>query len=57
MNMNCSDAQPHLAVYADGELPPDLGESIEEHLSGCAKCRGNVERWRALRSAAYRAGQ
>lgn len=55
--MDCSDAHPHLPVYADGELPPGLGESIEEHLSGCAQCRGNVERWRALRSAACRAGQ
>ncbi len=53
--MNCSEVQPHLPVLSDGELMPDLQQPVEAHLSGCAKCRDTVERWRALRAAASRA--
>jgi anti-sigma factor (TIGR02949 family) len=52
---NCSDMLPHLAVYADGELAPELRASVEAHLAECQRCRAEVERWRALRGCVRRA--
>ena len=53
--MNCSDMQPRLAVYADGELAAELRAPMEAHLADCQKCRVQVERWQALRRCAQRA--
>ncbi len=52
---NCSDMQPRLAVYADGELAAKLRAPVEAHLADCQKCRTEVERWQALRRCAQRA--
>lgn len=52
--MNCAQARPHLEVHADGELQADLRPALEAHLRSCERCRGMVERWRALRRCAGR---
>lgn len=38
-HMNCEQLLGLLSEYIDGELPPELCEEIEKHLSGCDDCR------------------
>lgn len=38
-----------LTRYLDDELPPDERERVEDHLSGCAECRREVEVTRKLK--------
>lgn len=38
-----------LGAYADGELPPETQSQIDAHLTGCARCRRELEVHRALR--------
>jgi len=38
-----------LGAYADGELPAETQSQIDAHLTGCARCRREVEVHRALR--------
>jgi len=47
--MNCYQTRLRLALHLDCELPQGEREKIEEHLSGCAVCRKELE---ALRSTA-----
>jgi len=37
--MQCNDAQPLLACYADGEVPAGTLRQLEAHLASCAACR------------------
>ncbi|MCC7242736.1 MAG: zf-HC2 domain-containing protein [Acidobacteria bacterium] len=50
-DMLCSDIQPQLAAYADGELPPALQGLIEAHLDGCAGCRHEAAVQATMRQA------
>lgn len=52
--MNCDQAQPHLPVHADGELPEGLRPALEAHLAECENCAAAVGRWQALRQCARR---
>src|SRR5437867_10500751 len=38
MTMNCKQAEALIGAYADGEIDPLQGYSIEKHLLGCAGC-------------------
>jgi anti-sigma factor (TIGR02949 family) len=38
-HVNCEQLLGSLSEYIDGELPPELCEEIEKHLSGCDDCR------------------
>jgi len=37
--MNCSEVQPHLTSYLDGDLADDRGSAIRGHLRSCEACR------------------
>ena len=38
--MNCRGWNPHIALYVEGDLEPDLARQLETHLGGCVECRG-----------------
>lgn len=38
-----------LGAYADGELPPETQSQIDAHLTGCARCRRELDVHRAVR--------
>lgn len=42
--MNCSDAMQDIALYSYGELTGEAEENLEDHLSKCAACRGELAR-------------
>ncbi len=46
--MRCAEAQPYLSAYADGELAEPLRAVVAAHVAGCAACRAEVERSRAV---------
>jgi anti-sigma factor (TIGR02949 family) len=56
--MECTEAQPLLAAYLDGELERAPARDLEAHLDACAGCRAELAQLddvrRALRSAAPR---
>lgn len=52
--MNCSDARPHLAEFADGQPPPEQRPALEQHVSSCPTCRELVSRWYSLRKVTSR---
>jgi anti-sigma factor (TIGR02949 family) len=41
--ISCSDAVRQLWEFLEQELPPDDAARIEEHLSVCRRCCGEVE--------------
>jgi anti-sigma factor RsiW len=41
--MNCNKVLSRLHAYVDGEVPAKLMRKMEEHLSACPSCRGQVE--------------
>ncbi len=47
--LRCDKAREQLSAYLDGELSPQARLLVEEHLSGCAACRGELE---SLKTAA-----
>jgi mycothiol system anti-sigma-R factor len=47
--ISCSDAVKHLWEYLDGVLDEPDREVIEEHLSLCRRCCGELEFARELR--------
>jgi anti-sigma factor RsiW len=47
--MNCKKVLYRLHAYLDGEVPAKLLRQIEEHLSTCPSCHGQVERIRQVR--------
>ena len=56
--MNCKELETLLHPYLDGELDADQRRGVDEHLKGCADCKGKLETFRAihqaLQSAEYR---
>ncbi len=46
--MSCNPER--VTGYVDGELPPEEGQAVEEHLRGCAACREQVDAERGLRT-------
>jgi hypothetical protein len=46
--MNCSDIAPLLDDYIDGTLPPEKVRQVEAHLTGCQKCRREIEGIRSV---------
>lgn len=46
--MNCEGAVKGIPLYCYGELSAETEERLEEHLHGCAECRGELERFRAF---------
>ena len=55
--MNCSQAESHLEVFADGELTGDLQHAVEAHVSACRNCGDVVGRLQALRRCARRSAR
>lgn len=49
--MNCIETGQLLSAHMDGELEPALARAVEEHLAGCARCRGSADSLRALKQA------
>ena len=61
--MRCTEVQKQLNRFHDAELPPDLRETVERHLTTCAPCRaalanleGVAELWAGLEHAPVPAG-
>jgi anti-sigma factor RsiW len=48
MSVNCKRVLSGLHAYLDGEVPPKLMRQMEEHLSTCPTCRGQVESIRRM---------
>lgn len=48
--MNCHEIRRRIARYLDGELSPGTLRELEEHMTRCERCRGEVEELRALRA-------
>src|SRR5262249_43686764 len=46
--MTCDEVRTKLDEYVDGELGEAAFQEIELHLAGCAECRGEERRMRAL---------
>lgn len=46
--MRCQKIQKLLSHYLDGELRPAQVTAVEEHLRGCAQCRGALDDLRLL---------
>lgn len=51
--MNCSDIQPRLSAYFDGELTGEDRDRVARHLQSCAACSGQVEAFGHLSQAAH----
>ena len=49
--MNCDSARQSIPLYRYGELPPEEEEQLEQHVDGCADCRGELERQRRMAAA------
>ena len=49
--MTCEEAQPLLHAYIDDELDIATALRIEEHVSGCPKCRNELEAAQVLQRA------
>jgi len=50
--MRCEKAKLKIDAYVCGELPPELGAAIEEHLKSCDDCRQAVAALRRMVSLA-----
>jgi hypothetical protein len=46
--MSCEKLRDDFALYLYGELSSEAEEGVEQHADGCAACRGELARWRAL---------
>ena len=42
--MNCERIEDQLSAYVDGELDPEVHESVGSHLAACSECQGTL-RW------------
>ena len=49
--MNCNDVSKGLISYLDRRSHSAERQQIEQHLAGCAECRGRAEQFRALMGA------
>jgi HEAT repeats/Putative zinc-finger len=50
-HIDCAQARMHFALLLYGELSFDEEERVDAHLDGCAACRRDLERQRALHTA------
>ncbi|GBD26154.1 hypothetical protein HRbin30_01484 [bacterium HR30] len=48
--LSCSDAQPMLALFADGELDPSLMQAVATHGAQCPRCDGELQRLERLQA-------
>ena len=46
--MNCSDVEPLLSDYYDGELAPDASQRVATHLENCASCADELSAFERL---------
>lgn len=46
--MDCKTVLEKINAYLDGELPRDVTESVERHLSMCHGCEGELQSLKAL---------
>jgi len=46
--MTCAEFAPLLDEYIDGGLPPEVARTVEDHLSGCDRCRAEVAGLRSV---------
>jgi hypothetical protein len=53
--MNCNEASPLLGAYVDDELDAGTAAAVAVHSGGCNRCRAELDRLTALRSAIGRA--
>ena len=37
--MNCRGWNLQMALYVEGDLEPEFGRPLEQHLAGCEECR------------------
>lgn len=49
--MNCEQVAPYLPGLAGGELKAETARWVDSHLAGCASCRTEAGRHRAIASA------
>ena len=49
--MNCDTSPDRITLYLYGELDSEDEERFEQHLEGCALCRGEIERARSVSRA------
>lgn len=54
MMRDCESFAVDLSAYFDDELDAKETALVEEHLSGCAACQGNLAKMRRLRDALHR---
>jgi len=52
--MDCAEVREEFSALLDGELTPEVRAAIEAHLSECAECLRELERFKQV-DAAYRA--
>jgi anti-sigma factor RsiW len=52
--MNCADVQKNLSAYFDGEMPFEPRSPVAKHLSKCADCSAQLEKFRSLSAMAKR---
>lgn len=41
--MNCTETKKNITAFLDGEMNPDQGQEIQQHLSECESCRMESE--------------
>jgi len=46
--VHCQKTQQRLSAYLDGEIPPELGKRIADHLDSCPECRQAMDRLQKL---------
>lgn len=49
--MKCEEVSRAIPLYLYGEISPATEEAIEDHVSGCAACQGEVKLQKAIHSA------
>jgi len=47
-NLTCDACERELIAYADGALHAAVAKVMEQHMAGCARCRGSLELHRAI---------
>jgi anti-sigma-K factor RskA len=51
--MNCRGWNPHIALYVEGDLDPDLTRQVEAHLGACVECRAFAEELQGSQAAVH----
>lgn len=47
--LSCREAVEQLWAYIDGELPPDQGQEVYQHLGACRSCHPKYDFQKAFR--------